>query len=185
MNSDAVSLDRLHDILMPAPVPWWPPAPGWYWVLAMVVVVALTALVKGLASWQRNRYRREALAELARWQAALKTPALRAPALLGLAELLKRTALTAFGRPSVAPLTGPGWFAFLDRTARGSGFGGGLGPRWEQALYDPRAAGALDPQHLEALVRAIRQWIKGHDSRLPSATADAAPAPPSPVSNPC
>ena len=26
----AGSLDRLHDIVTPAPAPWWPPAPAWF-----------------------------------------------------------------------------------------------------------------------------------------------------------
>lgn len=166
MNSDAISLDRLHDIIMPPPVPWWPPAPGWYWVLGLVVIILLTVLIKGLIRWQHNRYRREALGELARQEAALENPERRPGALLGLAELLKRTAVTGFHRGHVASLTGPEWFAFLDRTAKGSAFRDGLGALLENAIYDPRTAETLDQQRLHSLVEAIRRWIKHHDRGL-------------------
>ena len=166
MNTDATSLDRLHDIIVPAPAPWWPPAPGWYWVLGLMVVVLLAALIAGLIRWQHNRYRREALAELARHEMALQNTELRSPALLSLAELLKRTAVTAFPREDVATLTGPKWFAFLDDTARGSRFRDALGATLENAIYDPRTVDTLDPQRLHSVVEAIRHWIKFHDTRL-------------------
>lgn len=166
MNTDAISLDRLHDIILPAPVPWWPPAPGWYWVLGLVVVIVLTALIKGLIHWQHNRYRREALAELALQAAALENPEHRPRALLGLAELLKRTAVTAFQREYVATLTGPKWFEFLDHTAKGSNFRNAPGAMLENAIYDPRTADTLDPHKLHSLVEVIRRWIKHHDPGL-------------------
>ena len=172
MNTDAISLDRLRDIIVAPPVPWWPPAPGWYWVLGLIVVILLTALVKGLIRWQHNRYRREALAELARQEAAFKSAELCSPAGLGLAEILKRTAVTAFGRENIATLTGPNWFDFLDRTARGSNFREGLGPMLENAIYDPRTADTLDPQKLHSLVEAIRRWIIHHDPRLEPQSAE-------------
>jgi len=174
MNTDATSLDRLHDIIAPGPVPWWPPTPGWYWMIAFVIIVLLTVLIKGFIRWQHNRYRREALAELARQEAALENAELRSPALLALAELLKCTALTAFRREQVATLTGAKWFAFLDHTARGLKFSDGLGSMLENAVYDPRAAGALDEQKLHALVRAIHRWIKRHDLRLEPPAAEEA-----------
>ena len=166
MNTDATSLDRLHDIIMPAPAPWWPLAPGWYWVLGLLVVMLLAALITGLIRWQHNRYRREALAELARQEVALQNADLRSPALLSLAELLKRTAVTAFPREDVATLTGPKWFEFLDYTARGSRFHDALGAMLENAIYDPRTVDTLDPQRLHSVVEAIRHWIKFHDTRL-------------------
>lgn len=174
MNPGAISLDRLHDIIVAPPVPWWPPAPGWYWVQGLIVVVLLTALIKGLIRWQHNRYRREALAELARQEAALKSAERRSPALLGLAELLKRTAVTAFRREHVATLTGPKWFEFLDHTARGISFRDALGALLENAVYDPRTGGALGLQKLHSLVEAIRRWIKHHDSRLERQAGGAA-----------
>lgn len=166
MNTDATSLNRLHDIIVPTPVPWWPPAPGWYWVMALAFIVLVAVLFTGFIRWQRNRYRREALAELARQEAALKNPELRAPALLALSELLKRTALTVFPREQVATLTGPKWFEFLDLTAKGAHFRDALGALLEKAIYDPRTADTLDLQKLHSLVEAIRHWIKHHDPRL-------------------
>ena len=166
MNTDATSLDRLHDIIVAPPVPWWPPASGWYWVLGLMIVMLLATLITGLMRWQHNRYRREALAELARQEAALENPERRPSALLGLAELLKRTAVTAFPREDVATLTGLKWFAFLDYTARGSRFRDALGATLENAIYDPRTADSLDPQKLHSVVEAIRHWIKFHDTRL-------------------
>src|SRR5262245_40065720 len=109
MNPDPTSLDRLHDIVAPPAAPWWPPAPAWYWVLAFVLVLVVALVLDRLLRWQRNRYRREALAELFQQEVALYNPVRRAAALEGLAALLKRTALTAFPRNQVATLTGPAW----------------------------------------------------------------------------
>ena len=162
MNTSDVSLDRLHDIIVPPPVPWWPPAPGWYLVIGFAFLLLVAALSRGLIRWQYNCYRREALTQLAQMEALLRNPAERADALLSLAELLKRTALTAFGRRAVASLTGSSWFAFLDGTARGSNFGVTLGTRWENAIYDPPTADALDQKTLDELTAAIRGWIRDH-----------------------
>ena len=98
MNTNATSLDRLHDIIVPGPVPWWPPAPGWFWVMAFASIVAVVVLFKGFIRWQHNLYRREALAELGRLETVLSVSSQRAVGLLALSELLKRTALTAFPR---------------------------------------------------------------------------------------
>ena len=37
MNPDPASLENLRHIVQPAPVPWWPPAPGW-WLLALILI---------------------------------------------------------------------------------------------------------------------------------------------------
>ena len=166
MNTNAISLDQLHDIIVPAPVPWWPPAPGWYWVLGFVLVLALVFAFRAFIRWQRNRYRREALAELAQLEYQLKSAGARASVLLALSELLKRTALTAFPREQVASLTGLEWFAFLDGTAKGSSFGVGLGATLENAIYDSRKVEVLDEQELQALLSAISHWIKYHQTEI-------------------
>ncbi|MES2708016.1 MAG: DUF4381 domain-containing protein [Verrucomicrobiota bacterium] len=162
MNPDPTSLDRLHDLVVPPPVPWWPPAPGWYWVLGTLAVVAAVAAIRLFLRWQHNRYRREALAEWRRHEASLGDPAGRAAALAGLAELLKRTALSAWPRPRVASLTGADWLAFLDKTGATTGFSSGHGALLENAAYDPRSATALEESMIRETAVLVRHWLKHH-----------------------
>lgn len=160
--SDPTDLDRLHDIVPPAPTPWWPPAPAWFWVLGLLLFLAALCALRAFLRWQRNRYRREALAELARQEPALVALPRRAEALATLAELLKRAALSAWPRAEVASLTGPAWSAFLDRTGGTTAFSKGLGAILEGVSYDPRAVTALDDSTLRELVALVRHWLVHH-----------------------
>ncbi len=92
MNAAQPGLDQLRELPLPPPVPYFPATWGW-------VVVALLAVVSvacGVYVWQRrrrrNRYRRQALAELARIQ---RESAGQPLAARQLPDLLKRTALAA------------------------------------------------------------------------------------------
>lgn len=164
MNTNVTSLERLHDIILPAPVPWWPPAPGWYWILGFLAIAASLFAFRTFVRWQQNRYRREALAELARCEHALKNPALRTESIINIAELLKRAALSAWPREHVASLTGPPWFKFLDDTGRTS-FTRGNGALLEQAAFDPHSVAALDQTELDELVSTTRKWLKQHRAK--------------------
>ncbi|RFQ16473.1 DUF4381 family protein, partial [Pseudomonas sp. ATCC 13867] len=80
-------LDQLEPLIPPAPVAWWPPAPGW-WVVAALIPIALWGLWLTRQHWQPRRkpkqsaeapldpVRQAALDELAR----LPRPYDRAPA---------------------------------------------------------------------------------------------------------
>jgi len=102
MNEPATSLDRLHDIALPPAVAWWPPAPGWYVVIALVLVAAAWMMLRGWERWQSNAYRREAARELASLDSCA-----------AIAELLRRTALAIAPRPVVAEKTGTAWLDWL------------------------------------------------------------------------
>lgn len=162
MNPDPASLGRLHDIVTPPPVPWWPLAPGWYWIMALVASVMVALLIQDVIHWQRNRYRREALAELKRRQDMLDQPNQRVAALAALGELLKRTALTVWPRMDVAALNGPQWFAFLDRAGHTDRFSRGIGALLEDIAYDSRRARAIDDAKARELTEAVSDWIKNH-----------------------
>lgn len=147
MNDDPASLERLHDVVTPPPVPWWPPTTGWTIVLAVLALGVMALLLKIFMKWQADRYRREALALLddpatlpSEWSA-----------------LLKRTALAVWPREEVAKLTGGEWLAFLDRTARMDRFVVGPGRGLEPLAFDPDARG----DHA-ALKAAAREWIRRH-----------------------
>lgn len=162
MNPDPTSLERLHDIVVPSPVALWPPAPGWYWVLAFLAACLAYGLFKMFCSWQKNRYRREALAELRSIGAAASDGQQLAAAHARLATLIKRTALSAFPRSQVAALTGDAWFAFLDRTAKTDAFSKGIGATLEESAYQTSSHAQNDE-----VAAHVRHWIKRH--RVPVA----------------
>ena len=50
-NLDPAGLDRLHDIIVPSPVPFWPPAPGWYLLAAFVAFLLVWLIVRQVKSY--------------------------------------------------------------------------------------------------------------------------------------
>lgn len=151
MSEDAADLSRLADIVVPAPVPWWPPAPGW-WLLGAGLAAALAILALGaIRRYRRNAYRRAALAELSAI-GALTDPAGAA----AVSAILKRAALVAYPRADVAALTGDKWLAFLDRSAATSDFVDGPAAGLAHAAYGGTLAQGPD------IVAAAQRWVKRH-----------------------
>lgn len=162
--NDSASLQNLHDIVPPPPVPWWPPAPGWYFVIALLLAGSIWAVVRWIKHYRANRYRREALDELDGLQSAATDPLTRAQALSGLPELLKRAALSAFSRDQVASLSGEVWHRFLDESAGIGDFCGGAGALLDDLAYDPAAAAGFDEKASARLFAAAGRWLKKHRS---------------------
>jgi len=173
MSPDASSIDRLHDLVAPPPTPWWPPAPGWYWVIGFAVAAAIVLALRAFIRWQHNRYRREALAELASYETALTDPAQRTVALASIAELLKRTALTAWPRAEVAALTGAPWLDFLVRTGGEAKFEPAAGELLEAGAYDARRAGELDEAALRRAAESVRGWLRHHRVEMKKGGAES------------
>ena len=144
---DAASLDNLRDIAEPVPVSWWPLAPGWWVVIA---VTAVTLLAFGYRAWQRwkaNAYRRAALAELH-----------SATSDADVAEVLKRTALSAFPRTNVASLTGAAWCRWLSDTC---------GVDIPDIVSQRLAAGVFrdGATRTRELVEFAKRWINDHKNQ--------------------
>jgi hypothetical protein len=147
---DPADLSRLADISVPVPVPWWPPAPGW-WIVAAALLGAVAILVGIVVRrHRRNAYRRAALAELA----AIGTVVDPARA-AAVSVVLKRAALVAYPRAEVASLTGPAWLAFLDRVAGTHDFTKGGGAGLARAAFGAPVDGP-------AVLAAARRWMKHH-----------------------
>ncbi|MCG6910203.1 MAG: DUF4381 domain-containing protein [Deltaproteobacteria bacterium] len=160
----STSLENLHDIVVPGPVSWLPPAPGWY----ALGVTLLLLLIWGAVAWyrrrQRNAYRRQALAELARIEKALAEGGAAVHRLLPrLPALLKRTALAAYGRGEVASLCGKPWLDFLDRSIGKSLFSGENGRLLLACSYaSATLLDGISRKQVRSLSRAVRAWLAGH-----------------------
>lgn len=154
---DPGSLQNLNDIVTPGAIAWWPPAPGWYAVLAVLVVLLAWGAFRSLVWWRRNIYRRQALRELQAIRAEGASSAARIP------PLLKRVALSAWPRPSVAHLSGREWHGFLDRTAAMDRFSdGGTGALLDSVSYVPNPGSALPGEVFERVCKAAEFWIRNH-----------------------
>jgi hypothetical protein len=161
MADNAASLANLHDIVVPDPVPWWPPAPGWY-VLGLVLLSLIGwAAVAAYRRRRARRYRETALIELAALEAAVRDPETRDGALKALPALLKRTALACWQRSRVASLSDAEWWRFLDDSVGGEAFSETYGAILERIAYGNGRDVA--GEQLGRLFTAVRHWIQRHD----------------------
>ncbi|MEJ2440040.1 MAG: DUF4381 domain-containing protein [Gammaproteobacteria bacterium] len=114
-------LQGLRDLHLPPPVSAWPPAPGW-WLLGLLVLVLLLG---AFWLWRRHRrqaYRRVASKQLAQLRTGMQQGQADTAIIAELSILLRRVAISRYGRDQVAALHGPDWLAFLDRTGRTDAF---------------------------------------------------------------
>ena len=112
----AAALEGLRDIHLPAPVSFWPLAPGW-WALAALLLMGSVATV---TAWRRHRSsaRRHALRELAALEARFAAEQQPVDLAVSLATLIRRVALRVSKQNGVASLHGEPWVAFLTTGAR-------------------------------------------------------------------
>lgn len=150
-GTSAGSLQNLHDIVAPAPVGWWPPAPGWYVLLALLAAGALLLTFSRARRYRRNRYRRAALQRLA----AIREGQASGQASAELARLLKQTALAAWPRKQVASLSGQAWADFLASTGASEAGAAQL----SRAAYRGED---LDDSQMQGLFAAAEHWIRHH-----------------------
>ena len=146
--NDPASLENLHDIVVPMPVPWWPPAPGWLFLGGLLLLLILIVLTRTALRYRRNAYRRVALTEL-RLAAAGTEP------LPLVAGLLKRTAMAAYRREDVAGLTGKAWMDWLAETGKMT-LPAPVVTALRQNLYD---GGETDPK---VLIDFATRWVQRH-----------------------
>jgi len=147
---------HFHDIITPPPVSLFPHTPG-YVALAILLAAALFPI--GLRAWKRhrrNRYRREARAELARLR-AMASPRAQ---LLATLRLLKRAAIVAYGRGEAAALEGERWWRFLHETS-GIVLAPGL-QAYCAAVYGDGAR--IDRERNGEVMAYAGRWLKRHRS---------------------
>ena len=139
----------LRDIHLPAPIGWWPVAPGWL-VLGGLLLLLLI-VIWGLRRFRQRRYlRRLALRQL---EELAELPETELPA--ALSRFLRQAAISHFPPQDCAGLNGQAWLEFLDRPFADRPFTAGIGSCLSDAPY--RLTIQVDAA---ALVSLCRRWLK-------------------------
>jgi hypothetical protein len=153
---------QLRDIHGLDPIPWWPPAPGW-WLLAGALVLGLWLAWRLLPS-----LRVPALAGITwRWDAARQLHELRRRARRQepwqsageLSELLRRIAMARHGRDTCAGLTGPDWLGWLAVNDPGGYPWVERGGLLLDMPYAPPGTVEADRTQLLELIDATHGWL--------------------------
>jgi len=149
----------LIDIPLPQAINLWPATWTSRIAIVLLIVGLIATIVWSMRRGHANRYRRAALAELdgiVHSSTVDRDPVL---AIDNLALLVRRTALVAYPRERIAPLSGAPWLDFLDRSYAGHEFSQGAGRALGLVPYAPQSVAAED---VVPLAHLVRQWIRTH-----------------------
>lgn len=159
------ALQQLHDIVEPAAPAFWPPAPAWYFVGGVVLLLVMMAMVSLWRRWQANAYRRQALGELAALRDGSQSISPPHERISALASLLRRVALHGAAREQVASLSGTAWIEYLSTQSKTSPSETvatllSRGPYVNFAATDDVATNHRSD--LDAAFAYVAEWIKQH-----------------------
>jgi len=156
-------LSQLRDIHLPEAVTFWPPAPGW-WLLLVLIVIGLGFIYRQaiIAIIQRRKlanvleeldqayqhYQEQGAFENRRNQAGLDF-------LASINILLNRVAIVMFPQAPSEKLSGAQWLDFLDSFDAGSEFSQGAGRVLADGIYQRRFEADTD-----ALYALVKSWIE-------------------------
>lgn len=154
MNPDLLS--QLRDIHGAAPLGWWPPAPGW-WLLALLLLVLLGWLGRRvLVRYRVHQRRKQMLGWVDHLNANIDPQRDPQAYLSTLNRIFKLVALRAFPDQQCAVLNGQEWADFLIEKMNQKQSAASLGVL-ATGPYDP--APKFNPEQLSEL---SRYWIRQH-----------------------
>jgi len=141
-------------IIPPDEVAFWPPQPGWYAVLLLLMAVGIYLGYRYARRRKANHYRRLALTELDRMK-------VDEPDLNELNHLLKAVAIKTYGRETVAGLHGKSWLEFLNRSSPKSQ----ISKSFEQigfGFYTSEDKNSIPSDQWTDLIQTAMVWTKSH-----------------------
>ena len=160
---DSLQIKNIQPLIPPEEVAFWPPAPGWYVIAALILLFGILMLYKYLRYRSSNRYRRVALHQISEIEALLNETDQRQRGLLELNSLLKRVALKGYFRAKVASLSGKPWTEFLDASCKKADFNTYPGDLMQNVGYqDVEVLKKMLKTDINQLLRISKTWIAHH-----------------------
>ncbi len=166
MNPADPSTIPLRDIQLPEAIGWWPPAPGW-WLLAALLLSGVLGAAWLFWRRRRSRLHSAALAELAAIERDYADHGDGHRCARRLSGLARRLAL-AFAPERSAAATGTQWLGILEQLS-GQPLPPQLSPVLLEAPYSRERAADLEADAYTATLAHLRGWLEAR--RKPPRTA--------------
>ena len=144
----------LKELANPEAVSWWPLAPGWYVVAAVLLMLLAWLAWRRIRRWQHDQYRRDALGEIQRMSSDEAT-------LHELPSLIRATALAAYPRADVAALRGAAWIDWLNASAGKTLFASDDALVFDALVYAP-GGHRLSEDDRKRLLQSSKRWTRWH-----------------------
>jgi len=148
-------------IILPEPIQFEPVTPGWYIVLAIVVLIFLFLIYKSFKKYRSKAYRRSSVKELLKLKTVIRKSG-SSEIIQKISTILKATALVSFSRDKVAKLSGAEWESFLITTFPADS-------KFKTAFtflnyqYIPENdKQSFTSADIEKLIDASVKWVRGH-----------------------
>ena len=147
-------LNQLRDIHLPQAPLWWPPAPGWWVLMALALCLIAWAAVRLWRRWRRFRPARTARLLHRRLTLDLHGESIAPSTWLHRThEVLKRLAVHGLGHREMIPAWGDDWLRFLDGRYGEPAFSRGAGRCLGRARF--RRDAEVDVQAVDGLVSRL------------------------------
>ena len=117
---DENPLVALRDMHLPPPVSFWPPAPGWWIMIGLFLILCLCFVFFHLKTRRYSRLKREALRLIQKYESRFLGRQDAAQAYRDLSLLTRRLMVTLSSDPRVAGIHGERWPEFLLHVSGGS-----------------------------------------------------------------
>jgi len=159
MNPQLQNADTLRDIHLPDAVSWWPPAIGW-WILVALILLALYFIPKLYRRFTfkplnkvANLAFQQIINDFQKHNNATKL-------IQETSKLLRQICMSYMGRESSAQLTGDNWIASLNALTSEDYFSSDVSQLIISAPYQKNID--IDPQ---ILITATQCWIEALPAR--------------------
>lgn len=142
------TLENFADIVLPEELPWGPIQPGWWVLLATVIMLLGWYAYRRYRHWKRNAYRREAFSKLGSMTD-----------LRQLNGIAKQAAISAYPNDAIHLLWGKNWTDYLNSKTSKPCFADGDDRLFDDLLTRPESSW---PEEISSLKEHVYRWLKQH-----------------------
>ena len=155
---NTLNSNSIGELMEPEPIGFSFGAPGWTILLMVFIAVLLMYGLWEFYQYKKNKYRRLAIEELSLIDLMQGESGF---IVLSIVSLLKRLALTAYGREEVASVYGKQFVSFLQTKVRGKSFSGDSEQIFIKHLYQGDKT-IIPLDKLKLFYNESSNWIKQH-----------------------